>query len=435
MRAPDSFYYYFLLFIEKKVQSMSVKTVVALILAIPTFGISLGLLIAFKFYQAARSVNSVEKVLIHLGDEGAEERACFNEISYLQAKTFLEEKGDCVSSVNFHYTYLLKRSGGVLLVEVDKEPHGQCAIFRVVNVDWLAGLQRWARAGHLPEKKISLVDLYNLENFSDHPLDSTGDSLVDKEIEELPADFYRLPNIQLLSLGEKSFASLGSNLSKMQSLRVLRVMECDCIPPEVGALRNLEALFFWHGTVEHIPDEIGMLKNLRTLNLKANNISATPQWIGGLEKLRTLDLRENRISSLPDSMTANASINYLLLGDNKLSNLPRLPRIPNRYTSMSTVDLGFNQFHTIPESIFDIDILDKLIMCGNPLRSLPEDLSRLNVKSLLVFGEQKNLKLSQYQVAWLKEKEATGCKIWLDCDDLVMGNVEEWKSRIHIRFF
>jgi len=102
---------------------------------------------------------------------------------------------------------------------------------------------------------------------------------------------------------------------------------------------------------------------------------------------------------------------------------------------MHEIDLSFNQFDTIPESILDIDFLDTLIMCGNPMTSLTKNLSRLNVKSFLVFGEQKHLKLSQDQVEWLKHKNDNGCEIWLACDDLVLGDVSEWKERIERRWY
>jgi Leucine-rich repeat (LRR) protein len=414
---------------------MTLKVVAALILAIPTYGISLVLLVVYKFYQAGQSVNSLEKVLVHLGNEGVGERTCFSEISYLQARAFFEEKGEYVESVNLNRTYLFKHSGGALLVEVDKEPQDQGAIFRVVNNDWLVDLQKWARAGNLPEKNVSLIDLYNLEGFTDTPLDSTGEFQLDKDIEELPPNFHRLPKLEKLWLRSKPFESLGTNIGKIRSLRVLHVSECSSIPSEIGRLESLESVYFLDGSVERIPDEIGMLQNLRRLILNGNRISSVPSSLGGLKQLSTLDLCRNQIGSLPDLITANDAIRTLLLGDNQLSRLPRFPKRPSRYKSMHEIDLSFNQFDTIPESILDIDFLDTLIMCGNPMTSLTKNLSRLNVKSFLVFGEQKHLKLSQDQVEWLKHKNDNGCEIWLACDDLVLGDVSEWKERIERRWY
>ena len=74
-------------------------------------------------------------------------------------------------------------------------------------------------------------------------------------------------------------------------------------------------------------------------------------------------------------------------------------------------------------------------MCGNPLTSLPKDLFKLNVEIMLVLGEQKHLKLTTDQIAWLKQKNEQGCKVWLACDDLVLGDVDQWKSSIQYRFY
>ncbi|MDP1691726.1 MAG: leucine-rich repeat domain-containing protein [Burkholderiaceae bacterium] len=414
---------------------MSIKLVIALILAIPTYGASLVLLVGYKFYQAARAVNSVERALLHLSAEGTGWGTCFSEISYLQAKTFLDEKGEFIEAVNLHRTYLLGTSGTALRVQLDKEPQGRGAIFRVVSLDWLVGLQQWARAGNLPERNIGLLNLYNLEAFTDNPYDSSGNPLLDNEIVALPPNFDKLPKLQKLWLSGKSFASLAPTINKFQSLRVLHVSESIEIPAGIGSLECLESLQFSHGSVERIPSGIGALQSLTHLGLDNNRILSVPSSIGDLKGLWTLDLRRNRIQSLPDSITANDTIQALLLGDNQLSELPRFPKRPNKYKYMSTIDLGFNQFETIPEAVLEIDDVFKLIMCGNPMTSLPMDLSRLKVSKLLVFGEQKHLKLAQNQIEWLKHQSDKGCEIWLACDALVLGDVDKWKTLIGIRMY
>lgn len=415
--------------------SMSGKTVVALILAIPTYGISLALLIAYKFYQAGRSVNSIGKVLTHLGNEGTGEGTSIQGIHYLQAKTFLDEKGEHVESLNLLHTYLLKSDGSVLLVELNKEPQGSGAIFRVKNMDWLLRIHRWARAGNLPQKRISLADLYKLEIFSDDPLDDIGSSILDQPVESLPADFYRLPYLKKLFINGKALVSLGTNIGKMKSLEVLNVSAADVIPPEVGALENLVALQFAWGQVEHVPEEIGGLRKLRYLMLHDNRIASIPASIGHLPELTVLKLEKNRLCSLPESVTSNTRLHALEVGDNQLDHLPSFPRVPNRYTSIHKVDLGYNNFHSIPTSILDIDYIGELILCGNSFKTLPQIPPQMKVEHLLVFGEQKQLRLSSEQISWLKEQESNGCEIWLECEDLVLGKVDKWKERIRLRFY
>jgi len=118
-------------------------------------------------------------------------------------------------------------------------------------------------------------------------------SLVDSRIKEVPAEVFRLVNLQYLNLGENK-------------IKVL--------PEEMAKLTNLQTLVLTNNKIRTLPDSMKDLENLRRLYLGENKISEMPAFVGGLSYLRYLDLHGNYVTiydiKRTEFMLPRCKINY-----------------------------------------------------------------------------------------------------------------------------
>lgn len=92
---------------------------------------------------------------------------------------------------------------------------------------------------------------------------------------EVPAEIFRLVNLQVLDLGENKLSALPDNIIDLQNLQVLILTD--------NKLRSL-------------PEEMREMNNLERLYLGENKLMEMPAWVGGLAKLRYMDLHRNYIT-------------------------------------------------------------------------------------------------------------------------------------------
>ncbi|CAM9866504.1 unnamed protein product [Ascophyllum nodosum] len=161
-----------------------------------------------------------------------------------------------------------------------------------------------------------------------------------------------------------------------------------------------------HGLKE-VPEELFQLVNLRTLNLASNSLKILPTAIGKLTKLKTMRLDSNKLEALPDLSALSAltdlsaggnslrgaealgslppSLSKLSLRDNRLGEVPFAVR--SGLPALQVLDLSTNGIDTLPPLAAALPSLAELILDGNALRTLGDELARpsklkkLSVKS------------------------------------------------------
>ncbi|EPN74185.1 protein kinase, partial [Pseudomonas syringae pv. actinidiae ICMP 19101] len=93
------------------------------------------------------------------------------------------------------------------------------------------------------------------------------------------------------------------------------------LPDDLCRLTHLRVLFASDNPFTHLPESIGQCQQLRIVGFKANRIeqvsaAALPP------RLRWLILTDNRIESLPDELGRRPDLQKLMLAGNRLRSLP-----------------------------------------------------------------------------------------------------------------
>ncbi|KAJ1427770.1 Leucine-rich repeat, typical subtype [Sesbania bispinosa] len=255
-----------------------------------------------------------------------------------------------------------------------------------------------------------------------------------KFLSELPDSMKSLASIVELQLDGTTITNLPDQIGEMKQLRTLEIGNCihlETLPESIGNLASLTTLNIVNGKIRELPDSIGLLENLVTLVLnKCRMLRKLPASIGNLKSLCHFEMEEMAMSDLPESFGMLSSLrtlrmakrphfvpteNSFLAGPevvpisvenpssfvlpSSFCNLTLLyeldasawrisGKIPDDFeklSSLETLKLGQNNFHSLPSSLKGLSILKKLALpnCREliSLPSLPSSLIELNVEN------------------------------------------------------
>ena len=190
-------------------------------------------------------------------------------------------------------------------------------------------------------------------------------------------------------------------VSNFPRLRRLNFRRC-----KIGYVPNLrsqevEYLDMSCNDITTVPEKVLEDQPLRFLNLGANNLAELPD-LSHLP-LETLKLHKNvELKSLPLIPKGIKSMNLFLLckmtripevvfdlplevfsfGVTKLDHLPSLSRL----SQLRWLTLTVNQFDKLPDDICSLSKLEGLWLAKNKLKSLPDRMGDMNLKTLTVYG-------------------------------------------------
>ena len=125
------------------------------------------------------------------------------------------------------------------------------------------------------------------------------------------------------------------------------------IPPELGSLSNLVALFVHENRLEgEIPAELGSLSNLKELDIGGNHLSGQiPTWLSSLSDLTFLSLCNNRLTGkIPPELGSLTNLKVLSLCGNQLGG--EIPPELGGLTGLEILELSGNRLTgCIPEAL------------------------------------------------------------------------------------
>ncbi len=114
--------------------------------------------------------------------------------------------------------------------------------------------------------------------------------------------------------------------NRFHQIKYIKLYDIDPanLPIEFWKLLDLQTLSLAGNGLQNIPPEIKQLVNLQSLNLSYNHLLTLPAEIGQLVHLRSLDLSNNRLATLPVEIINLRNLNYLNLAENKLGLPPEI---------------------------------------------------------------------------------------------------------------
>ncbi|MBT4290056.1 MAG: hypothetical protein HOD92_22250 [Deltaproteobacteria bacterium] len=104
------------------------KFIIALVLAIPTYGMSLIILIAYLFIKHLNFSKNMEKAIVYLSSDSYPLGTCFDEIRYAQALAYADEVGNIISKRGQYVEFEVKINGDSYFVTLNREPDRNGAI-------------------------------------------------------------------------------------------------------------------------------------------------------------------------------------------------------------------------------------------------------------------------------------------------------------------
>lgn len=104
------------------------KFVVALALAIPTYGISLGVLLVYLSVKTGNFKKNFEKAVIFLAEEEVAQSTVFEGVGYAQVLGYASERGEIIEQHGHYVRFFLDLDGGTYVVSLSRELGGSGAI-------------------------------------------------------------------------------------------------------------------------------------------------------------------------------------------------------------------------------------------------------------------------------------------------------------------
>ncbi|XP_034568258.1 uncharacterized protein [Setaria viridis] len=235
-------------------------------------------------------------------------------------------------------------------------------------------------------------------------------------IRELPASLGNLTNLQHLDLSECSgVKEIPESLCGLMHLQYLNMSKCRVkeLPEAIGSLVNLQYLNMSKCRVKELPEAIGSLVNLQYLNMSQCGVRELPESFKRLRNLLHLDLIWHRIEK--GDLHGLTALQYLDMSYSgylegyleelsvTMRNLTNLKVLKLRYclierstylnfigtlTNLEHLDLSWNRFEYLPESIGNLKRLHTLNLENcRMLKSLPKSIScATGLKSVLLDG-------------------------------------------------
>ncbi|KAK6229469.1 hypothetical protein QUC31_002041 [Theobroma cacao] len=239
------------------------------------------------------------------------------------------------------------------------------------------------------------------------------------KLTDLPAAIGQLSMLKLLDVSFNSIVAIPEEIGSATSL-----VKFDCssnhvkeLPCSLGKCSDLSDLKASNNLITSLPEDLKNCSKLTKLDVEGNKLTALsenffaswtlltelnasknllsgmPENIGCLSRLIRLDLHQNRILSIPPSIMGCSSLVEFYMGNNALSILPEelgsLSRLgtldvhSNQLKEypvgacklcLSVLDLSNNSLTGLPAELGNMTTLRKLLLTGNPLRTLRSSL-------------------------------------------------------------
>jgi hypothetical protein len=174
-------------------------------------------------------------------------------------------------------------------------------------------------------------------------------------------------------------------------------------PKEVYTLADtLERLDMTCNELDALPDDFYKLKNLKILFLSDNNFTRLPEVLAKCPQLSMIGFRNNQITEVPEN-SLPLTTRWLILTDNAIE---ALPQSMGELQLLQKCMLSGNRLKRLPESMANCHHLELLRIAVNELEELPPFLLTLPKLSWLAYGgnpfcaKHPNVETPLDEIAW-----------------------------------
>lgn len=226
--------------------------------------------------------------------------------------------------------------------------------------------------------------------------------VINCQLENLPTDFNRWTNLEVLDLSNNQF-TLNYYIEELMRLPRLQALRMDRNP-----IQRLPLRLFQHTTLQYlslqyckIKDTTGISRQNNTLQelyLNNNALTEFPINIFDLSKLKQLDLSNNSLDTLPEVDVLAMRLNRANFSNNQLKTIH-----PSwlYYPWMSHLNLELNQLETLPDIEGNASFIRYFNLRNNIFQTMPPVIMRMkelqhlqfqnNLFSTIVWGKHPSL--------------------------------------------
>ncbi|XP_063722817.1 leucine-rich repeat and calponin homology domain-containing protein-like isoform X2 [Symsagittifera roscoffensis] len=210
--------------------------------------------------------------------------------------------------------------------------------------------------------------------------DSSVLALANRSLSAVPNEVYfaagdKLSDTRFVDISKNCLSELGDGLCKLMSLNGLNCEKNSIrsISPFVSNLVHLQFLNLSCNLLTELPEALSRISRLKILILCSNNIASVTPHIARLTHLEKLDVSHNEITTLPDEICRLSALRCLNLRQNALRTLPEeLGKL-----ELHTLDISVNRLRHLPLSLTRMRVcLKELSVHDNPLDSPPLHIAR-----------------------------------------------------------
>uniref|UniRef100_A0A5K3FDB3 Leucine-rich repeat-containing protein 40 n=1 Tax=Mesocestoides corti TaxID=53468 RepID=A0A5K3FDB3_MESCO len=199
---------------------------------------------------------------------------------------------------------------------------------------------------------------------------------------ELPSGLEALVDLEKLDVSDNRLAQLPLLLPP--KLISLKVNQNRLVRLPEGLLQSCQSLRELDAS-ENVLENVGISgggnqSSLTTICLCKNRLTAIPA-LSPFHKLKEVALGDNKIDEF--SLVNLAGLGELAILDLSRNRIPAIPLgIPESLPALSRLDLSNNDLKSIPTELGFMESLNVLSLCGNPFRSVPQNVLSSGTQAL-----------------------------------------------------
>ncbi|MEM1279938.1 MAG: COR domain-containing protein [Cyanobacteria bacterium P01_H01_bin.152] len=184
-------------------------------------------------------------------------------------------------------------------------------------------------------------------------------------LKTVPPSIGQLANLTALYLDHNQLTALPKELCQLANLTTLYLHQnqLTAVPKELGELQSLTELYLSQNQLRQVPKELGELQNLTELYLHQNQLITVPKELGQLQNLTELALDQNQLITVPKELGQLQNLTRLFLDQNQLSEVPSFIK---KLSKLQRIDLNDNQLISLPKFLTQLPDLKALLLHGNP---------------------------------------------------------------------